>query len=260
MRTSYRGYFIDLDGTIYKGKHRIPAAKRFIDRLQAHRIPFLFVTNNTTKMPVDVVRNLSVNHDIHVKESNVYTAGLATADYLDQVANDSGKAKTAFVIGEKGLLQALSNRGFTFTKERPNYVVVALDSHATYRDFAIATLAIQHGAAFIGTNPDTNIPNEKGMLPGAGALVKMVEYATQVKPIIVGKPKTVILRNALKLIHLRKNQVIMVGDNYMTDIAAGINFGIDTLLVYTGVSTRHQVVNQKIKPTYQIDSLDQWKI
>ena len=260
MHDSYQGYFIDLDGTVYKGKHRIPAAKRFIDRLQTRQIPFLFVTNNTTKMPADVVKNLSVNHDIHVKKSNVYTAGLATADYLNQIASKSLKDKTAFVIGENGLIQALANKGFTFKEKDPNYVVVALDSHATYRDFSIATLAIQHGATFIGTNPDTNIPNEKGMLPGAGALVKLVEYATHVKPIIIGKPRTIILRNALKLIHLKKDQVIMVGDNYMTDISAGINFGIDTLLVYTGVSTHQQVANQKNQPTYQIDSLDQWKL
>ena len=258
--SKYQGYFIDLDGTIYRGKHRIPAAKRFIDRLQAAQIPFLFVTNNTTKMPSDVVKNLAVNHDIHVSKRNVYTAGLATADYLDQMAVRKSQKKTVFVIGEKGLRQALADKGFVFDGHNPNYVVVALDSQATYHDFAVATLASQHGATFVGTNPDSNIPNEKGMLPGAGSLVKMVEYATQVKPIIIGKPRTIILKNALQLIHLKKDQVIMVGDNYLTDILAGIHFGIDTLLVYTGVSTRQQVANQKIKPTYQINSFDQWKL
>ncbi|GLB46712.1 haloacid dehalogenase [Philodulcilactobacillus myokoensis] len=254
---TYRGYFIDLDGTIYAGKHRIPAAKRFIDRLKHNHIPFLFVTNNTTKMPSDVVSNLSKNHDIHVKDSNVYTAGLATADYLDQNAS---KKRTVYVIGEEGLNQALIRKGFHITSDHPNYVVVGLDRNVTYEKFCLATLAIQHGATFIGTNSDTNIPNERGMLPGAGSLVEMVKYATQKQPILIGKPKTIILKNALKLIGLRKSDVVMVGDNYMTDIMAGINFGIDTLLVYTGVSTKNQVSNMKKKPTHEIDSLDEWTI
>lgn len=241
----YKGYFIDLDGTVYRGKHRIPAARRFIERLQAKKIPFLFVTNNTTKMPVDVVRNLSDNHDIHVKPENVYTAGLATADYLDDIADPGKENRTVFVVGEKGLKQALMQKGFVITPHHPKFVTVALDDQATYKDFAIATLAIQHGATFIGTNIDTNIPNEKGMLPGAGALVDMVRYATQTQPIVIGKPKTIILRNALKLIGLKKDQVVMVGDNYMTDISAAINFGMDSLLVYTGVSTPQQIATDR---------------
>ena len=258
--SKYQGYFIDLDGTVYRGKHRIPAAKRFIERLQAKKIPFLFVTNNTTKMPIDVVKNLSNNHDIHVKVSNVYTAGLATADYLDRIAGSGSSNRTVFVIGEKGLKQALADKGFVSDLHDPKYVVVALDNRATYRDFAIATLAIQHGAKFIGTNPDTNIPNEKGMLPGAGALVDMVRYSTQTEPVLIGKPKSVILRNALEIIGLKKSQVLMVGDNYMTDILAAINFGMDSLLVYTGVSTRKQVAAKQIQPTHQVDSLDQWTV
>ena len=253
----YHGYFIDLDGTVYRGRQQIPAARRFINRLQARKLPFLFVTNNTTKLPKDVVKNLAINHNIYVSPKNVYTAGLATADYLKAISNPD--QRSVFIIGEKGLRQALSLKGFCFDRNHPDYVVVALDSHATYEDFAEATLAIQHGAKFIGTNPDTNIPNQRGMLPGAGSLVKMVEYATQTKPVIIGKPKSIILRNALKIIGLPKRQVIMVGDNYMTDISAGINFGMDTLLVYTGVSTPQQIAQKKIKPTYQLNSLDEWK-
>ncbi|UQS86762.1 TIGR01457 family HAD-type hydrolase [Nicoliella spurrieriana] len=254
----YQGYFIDLDGTIYAGKKRIPAAKRFIERLQAANVPFLFVTNNTTKLPNDVVANLANNHDIHVNESNVYTAGLATADFM----NDDADAdhRRAYVIGETGLVDALTNRGFEITSDNPDYVVVGLDTEVTYEKFCIATLAIQHGAKFIGTNPDTNIPNERGMLPGAGSLVDLVRYATQVEPTLIGKPKAVILANALKIIGLNKDQVVMVGDNYMTDISAGINFGIDTLLVYTGVSTKEQIAQKQIKPTWQIDSLDEWQV
>ncbi|MHA8137956.1 TIGR01457 family HAD-type hydrolase [Lactobacillaceae bacterium Scapto_B20] len=254
----YQGYFIDLDGTIYAGKKKISAAKRFIERLQQNQIPFLFVTNNTTKLPKDVVANLADNHDIHVGEQNVYTAGLATADFMNSEADD--QHRKVYVIGETGLVDALESRGFKITDDHPDYVVVGLDTHVTYEKFCIATLAIQNGARFIGTNPDTNIPNERGMLPGAGSLVELVKYATQTDPVLIGKPQPIILNNALGILGLPKDQVVMVGDNYMTDISAGINVGIDTLLVYTGVSTKQQIESKKIKPTWEIDSFDDWSV
>lgn len=258
MHKPYKGYFIDLDGTIYAGKRRIPAAKRFIERLQQENTAFMFVTNNTTKLPGDVVRNLADNHDIQVTEANVYTAGLATADYVASIAKPGHKK--VYIVGEIGLIQAFLNRGFELNESDPDFVVVGLDSDVTYHKFEIATLAIRNGATFIGTNPDSNIPNERGMLPGAGSLVEMVAYTTQQRPIYVGKPKSIIMANALERIQLSKSEVIMVGDNYKTDITAGINFGIDTLLVYSGLSTPEQVATVSKKPTYEIDSLDEWSI
>ncbi|MTV83219.1 TIGR01457 family HAD-type hydrolase [Secundilactobacillus folii] len=258
MQKHYDGYFIDLDGTVYAGKRRIPAAKRFVERLQHTGTDFMFVTNNTTKLPVDVVDNLANNHDIHVKESNVYTAGLATADYVAGIAKP-GQNKV-YIIGEIGLIQAFLDKGFQLSERQPDFVIVGLDSDVTYNKFAIATLAIRGGATFIGTNPDSNIPNERGMLPGAGSLVEMVAYTTQQRPIYIGKPETIIMANALKRMRLKKSQVLMVGDNYKTDITAGIRFGIDTLLVYTGLSTREQVAKEAIAPTYEIDSLDEWTL
>ena len=258
MDKKYKGYFIDLDGTVYAGKKRIPAAKRFIEQLQATQTDFLFVTNNTTKLPADVVRNLAENHDIHVSEDNVYTAGLATADYVAGLAKDGDR--TVYIIGEIGLIQAFLDRGFTLTERNPAFVVVGLDSDVTYHKFELATLAVRSGATFIGTNPDSNIPNERGMLPGAGSLVEMVAYTTQQRPIYVGKPEPIIMENALAEIGLPKEDVVMVGDNYMTDITAGQRIGMDTLLVYSGLSTRQQVAKKAKKPTYEIDSLDDWTL
>ncbi|AYF92727.1 TIGR01457 family HAD-type hydrolase [Apilactobacillus bombintestini] len=258
--SKYKGYFIDLDGTMYAGSKRIPAAKRFIERLQANSIDFLFVTNNTTKMPIDVVKNLSENHDIHVSEGNVYTAGLATADYVSNDAETNKVDKTVYVVGEKGLITALQQKGFTITDDHPSYVVVGLDNKATYDQLSTAVLLVRDGARFIGTNPDSNIPTEKGMQPGAGSLIKLVEYATQKEPVLIGKPKTIIMKNALNKIGLQKKDVVMVGDNYFTDISAGINFDMDTLLVYTGLSTKEQVSEQSIKPTHEVDSLDDWTV
>ncbi|MCP0886264.1 TIGR01457 family HAD-type hydrolase [Ligilactobacillus sp. WILCCON 0076] len=254
---SYKGYLIDLDGTIYKGKIRIPAAKRFVERLQEKNIPFLFVTNNSTQTPEKVVENLRVNFDIYVETNNIYTTAIATADYIADL--DSNK-RSVYAIGELGLKQALLDRNFYFEETRPDYVVVGLDYDVTYHKFELATLAIKRGAKFIGTNADTNLPNERGLVPGAGSVIALVECSTQQKATYIGKPEAIIMEKALKRIGLKKDDVVMVGDNYMTDIQAGINFGIDTMLVYTGVSTKEQIQKVNIKPTIELDSLDEWQI
>lgn len=251
----YQGYFIDLDGTTYKGKDQIPAAARFVKRLQQHGLQVMFVTNNSTRTPEFVANNLRKNHNINVSGKNVYTTALATADYLEHIAN---KQARLYVVGESGLKTALADKGFRFDEENPEYVVVGLDSDVTYHKLELAVLAIRRGATFIGTNADSNLPNERGMVPGAGSLVKLVEYATQTAPIMIGKPEKIIMEMALEKSGLDKGQVVMVGDNYHTDISAGINVGMDTLLVYTGLSTRQEVAQQKILPTYQVDSLDEW--
>ena len=253
----YAGYMIDLDGTIYRGKEKIPAAKRFIERLQEHDIPFLFVTNNSTQAPIKVVENLANNFDSHVKEENVYTSALATADYIADLNKDK---RSVYVIGEVGLKQAILDKGFHFEETNPDYVVVGLDYDVTYHKFELATLAIKRGAKFIGTNADTNLPNERGLVPGAGSVIALVECSTQQKATYIGKPETIIMEKALERLGLPKDEVVMVGDNYMTDIKAGINFGIDTMLVYTGVSTRELVRKQEIAPTIELGSLDEWKV
>lgn len=256
---NYQAYLIDLDGTVYAGSKRYPKAKAFVERIQAAHIPFKFVTNNTTKLPVDVVANLADNHDIHVTTDNVYTAGLATADFLDQRAGKTGK-RTVYVVGEIGLNQALAAKGFTVDEDHPEYVVVGLDSDVTYEKFAKAILAIRSGSTFIGTNSDSNIPKARGLMPGAGALVDLVRYATQTDPIFVGKPEPIILQNSLEMMGIAPDQALMVGDNYQTDILAGIRAGVDTLLTYTGVSTPEQVAQQSVQPTYTVPDLVHWDI
>ncbi|MFD1421418.1 TIGR01457 family HAD-type hydrolase [Lactiplantibacillus songbeiensis] len=256
--SKYKGYLIDLDGTVYRGRERIPAAKRFIERLQATKTDFLLVTNNTTKSPEDVAANLADNHDIHVSPNNVYTAALATADYVNELAGDGDKSM--YVIGELGLKGAMLAKGFHFNEKDPRFVIVGLDYDATYHKFELATLAIKRGAKFIGTNADTNLPNERGLVPGAGSVIAMVERATQQRATYVGKPETIIMQKAIERIGLDKRDCVMVGDNYMTDISAAINFEMDSLLVYTGVSTPELVAQQQIKPTNEINSLDEWDL
>lgn len=252
----YQGYIIDLDGTIYLGKKEIPAGRRFIEGLQAANIPFVFLTNNTTKTPKVVKKRLAEEFSIFVKEEQVYTATLATVDYL--LADKGGKK--VYVVGEAGLKEALFAAGFIYEEEHPDYVVVALDTDLTYEKIVKATLAIQKGAKFIGTNADKNIPTERGLLPGAGSVVHFVESATQVKPVMIGKPEPIIMEKVLQHLGLKKEQVLMVGDNYLTDITGGIRFGMDTLLVTTGFTPAAEVSSLPIAPTYVLNSLDEWRL
>lgn len=250
----YKGYLIDLDGTIYKGKERIPAGEAFIQELQKRDLPYVLVTNNTTRTPEMVQTMLSESFHIETGLETIYTATLATIDYM----KDMNRGNTAYVIGETGLKTAVAEAGFREDKEAPAYVVVGLDTDLTYEKLATATLAIQRGAVFIGTNPDLNIPTERGLMPGAGSILALLEKATRVQPVIIGKPEAVIMNKALDRLGVRRSQAIMVGDNYLTDITAGIKNDIPTLLVTTGFTKAEEVASLPIQPDYVLTSLSEW--
>ncbi|SUO89911.1 TIGR01457 family HAD-type hydrolase [Streptococcus uberis] len=253
---AYKGYLIDLDGTIYKGRERIPAGERFIQRLQEQEIPYLLVTNNTTRTPQMVQDMLAQQFNIQTPLETIYTATMATVDYM----KDMNRGQTVYVIGETGLKSAISEAGYIEDKEKPAYVVVGLDSQVTYDMLATATLAIAKGALFIGTNPDLNIPTERGLMPGAGSLVALLEAATRVKPVFIGKPNAIIMNKALDILQVKRSEAIMVGDNYLTDIMAGIQNDIASLLVTTGFTKAEEVPNLPIQPDYVVASLDEWDI
>ncbi|HEP1510065.1 TPA: TIGR01457 family HAD-type hydrolase [Streptococcus pyogenes] len=252
----YKGYLIDLDGTIYQGKNRIPAGERFIKRLQERGIPYLLVTNNTTRTPEMVQSMLTNQFHVETGIETIYTATMATVDYM----NDMNRGKTAYVIGETGLKSAIAAAGYVEELENPAYVVVGLDSQVTYEMLAIATLAIQKGALFIGTNPDLNIPTERGLMPGAGALNALLEAATRVKPVFIGKPNAIIMNKSLEVLGIQRSEAVMVGDNYLTDIMAGIQNDIATILVTTGFTRPGEVPTLPIQPDHVLSSLDEWRL
>lgn len=252
----YKGYLIDLDGTIYQGKNRIPAGERFIKRLQERGIPYLLVTNNTTRTPEMVQDMLSKQFNVETGIETIYTATMATVDYM----NDMNRGKTVYVIGETGLKSAIAAAGYVEELENPAYVVVGLDSQVTYDMLATATLAIQKGALFIGTNPDLNIPTERGLMPGAGALNALLEAATRVKPVFIGKPNAIIMNKSLEVLGIQRSEAVMVGDNYLTDIMAGIQNDIATILVTTGFTRPEEVPTLPIQPDHVLSSLDEWRL
>ncbi|TVP91813.1 TIGR01457 family HAD-type hydrolase [Alkalibacterium sp.] len=255
METAYNGYLIDLDGTMYKGKEPIKEAPGFIRRLKEKGIPFLFLTNNSTSTPEEVAIRLQAQFNIPAKAEDIYTSSLAAADYVKSL-----EGNRVYVVGEKGLRNALTDAGCDLVKTDIDHVVVGLDTQLTYETCVTASLAIQEGASFIATNKDTNLPNERGLVPGAGSIVALIEKSTRVEPVFVGKPESFIMASALKKLGLEKSEVLMVGDNYETDILAGINNGVDTLLVLTGFTRKEDLTMLSEQPTHTVETLDDWSV
>jgi len=256
----YQTYLIDLDGTMYRGKEKIPEAKVFIDNLNNAGIQYYFLTNNTTKTPQQVADNLTNNHQITADAKQVLTPSLATAAYIQNMFDDDIENHSAYVVGEYGLKSAVFGTGIKLNEVDPDVVIVGLDYDVTYHKFELATLAIKRGAFFIGTNADTNLPNERGLVPGAGSVISLVETSTQQKAHYIGKPERDIIDFAVKARNFDPQTAVMVGDNYNTDIKCGINANVDTLMVYTGVSTHEDIKNAPIKPTNEVESLDKWDV
>lgn len=255
MQKSYAGYLIDLDGTMYKGNEMISEAAGFIERLRKANKPFLFLTNNSTAHPADVANKLKKTSNVDAYPDEVFTSTIATSIYLKE--ND---VKRVYVIGEGGLLDGLTADEFILTDQDVDAVVVGLDRKVTYAELETATLLIHKGAKFIATNPDTNMPTEKGLVPGNGALVAFLETATRVRATVIGKPEPTIMEAALAEIDLTKDEVLMVGDNYTTDIQAGIRSDIDTLLVLTGFTSKEDIPNLPTPATHVVNNLDEWEI
>lgn len=253
MKKDYQGYLIDLDGTMYSGTDKIAEAAPFIDRLRHAHKKILFLTNNSTATPKKVVDKLWQISGVKAYEEEIYTSSEATVEYAEKLGGD-----TVFMIGEGGLAEALATSSFALSDQHPDHVIVGLDRSVTYEELTIATLAIRQGAHFIATNPDSNLPTERGMIPGNGALVAFLEAATQKQATVVGKPEHIMMEGALDKLKLDRGQVIMVGDNYTTDIMAGIQNGIDTLLVLTGFTSREDIPNLPTPPTHIVNDLGEW--
>ncbi|QPC47381.1 TIGR01457 family HAD-type hydrolase [Mangrovibacillus cuniculi] len=252
----YKGYLIDLDGTMYRGTESIREAVEFVGRLKEKNIPYLFVTNNSSRRPAQVADKLA-NFGIHATEEHVFTTSQATASYMKSL----NKGDKAYVIGEEGIRSSLEEVGFTLVEEEtPDFVVVGIDRSINYEKLAKACLGVRAGATFISTNGDIAIPTERGLLPGNGSLTSVVSVSTQVQPIFIGKPEAIIMEQALAKLGLPKEEVVMVGDNYDTDIMAGIKAGIDTLMVHTGVTSPDNLRTRSVQPTFAISCLSEWEL
>jgi len=244
-----KGILIDLDGTLYHGRHIISGADILIARLREENIPFLFVTNNSSRTPEGVAGHLR-GMGIEAKAEEVCTSSLAAARYISE---ESPGARVA-ILGEEGLRQACLEAGLIIVTDSPQYVVQGIDRSFTYEALAKASRWILEGAVSVLTNPDLMLPTDDGIMPGAGTLGAAIEAATGVAPIVIGKPQSHLMTYATSLLNIEPEHAIVVGDNMRTDIAAGAGAGCRTVLVLTGLTTADNLEHYKsitgITPDY----------
>jgi len=245
---------MDIDGVLYRGEHTINGAREFIDYLIEEGIKFICVTNNSAKTPADYSKRLK-DMGINIGENQIINSGVATVEFLKDTFLKEKENLSAYVVGGEGLVSLIENSGIRLEEINPDLVVVGWDINFTYEKMKKAFLAIQKGAIYIGTNPDMTYPSHEGILPGCGAILSSITSASGVEPIIIGKPKTLIMEMAAKRISSKKEQSLMIGDRIDTDILAGRNFGIRTALVLSGVVDKSEVSKSRIKPDYVFEDM-----
>ena len=241
----------DMDGVIYRGKELIPGAREFVAHMRAHDIPFLFLTNNSEQTPLDLVRKLHALGIPDLTEHNFITAAIATASFLDAQRPRS----SAYVLGGSGLAAELYKIGYSITESDPEYVVVGKTSHFSFATMRKAAQLIDGGAKFIGTNPDMIDPVEGGTEPAAGVILAAIEAATGRKPYIVGKPNSLMMIYARQMLGAHAEDCVMIGDRMDTDIVGGLEAGMRTALVLTGVSTQETIEQFPYRPDFVFDSV-----
>ena len=245
-----KGFICDMDGVIYHGNNLLPGALDFVNRLKKSEKKFLFLTNSSKLSPRELSQKLA-RMGLTVGESHFYTSALATARFLSMQAPGC----SVFAIGDSGLTNALYDRGINMNDVDPDYVVVGETQNYNYDLIIKAVGLINKGAKLIGTNYDLTGPTEQGLVPATRALVSPIELATGVSAYFVGKPNPLIMRTGKKLLGCDSEDTVIIGDNMDTDIIAGVESGIDTVLVLSGVSTVETPLNYAYRPTCVLDGV-----
>ncbi|MCM4160954.1 HAD family hydrolase [Antarcticibacterium flavum] len=245
-----KGFLIDMDGVIYGNDTLIPGADKFIEQLQKKKIPFLFMTNNSQRTPLDTVNKVA-KMGIKIKEQNVYTSAMATASFLSFMEPKG----TAYVLGEGGLITSLSQEGYILVNNNPDFVVVGEGRNFTLEMVNNAVDMILNGAKLIATNLDPS-PKKTGWTNlGIKAVVAMIEEATGKKAFSVGKPSPVMMRSARKYLGLEAKETIIIGDTMDTDILGGVQLGYTTILTLSGVSKKENLIDYAFKPDLIVNSV-----
>jgi NagD protein len=250
-RNAEKSFLIDMDGVLVRGNQLIPGADIFIENLKRGGHKFLILTNNSERPP-GVLELRLVKIGLKVSSNHIFTSAQATAQFLESQLPGG----TAFVIGESGLIEALHDEGYVITEDRPDYVVVG-DTHLyDHQRITQAIRLIKSGARFIATNPDVTAPSETGIVPATGALVALIQKATGQPAYFVGKPNPLMMRNALRRLNEHSENAVIVGDRMDTDIVAGIESGMHTILVLTGVTRREDLDHFPYRPTEVLESVN----
>jgi NagD protein len=241
---------MDMDGVLVAEEHVIPGAEEFLARLRELDIPFMVLTNNSTYTRRDLAARLQAV-GLHVPEESIWTAALATARFLE----DQRPGGSAFVVGEAGLTTALHAAGYTLTDRDPDYVVLGETRTYSFERITRAIRLIADGARFIATNPDATSPAPDGPLPATGSVAALISRATGVEPYFVGKPNPVMMRSALNALDAHSETAAMVGDRMDTDVVSGLEAGMETILVLTGVATREEAERHSYRASRIVESI-----
>jgi NagD protein len=245
-----RSWLMDMDGVLMREEHVIPGAEQFLARLQELEIPFLVLTNSSIYTRRDLSARLRAS-GLDIPEERIWTAALATAGFLE----DQRLAGSAYVIGEAGLTTALYEAGYTLSERDPDYVVLGETRTYSFERITRAIRLIGAGARFICTNPDPTGPSVDGPLPAAGSVAALISRATGVEPYYVGKPNPLMMRSALNAIDAHSETTAMIGDRMDTDIIAGLEAGLESILVLTGVTARADINRHPYRPSRVIESV-----
>ena len=247
-----KSWLTDMDGVLVHGNAALPGASDLITRWRETRTPFLVLTNNSIFTARDLAARLE-RAGLPVPEENIWTSALATAHFLRRQPGE----KTAYVIGEVGLTMALYDAGFVMTDANPAFVVLGESTSMSWESLTTAVRLIMAGARFVATNPDPNGPGEGGIVPATGAVAAMITSATGRRPYIVGKPNPMMFRSAMNRIDAHSESTAMIGDRMDTDIVAGMEAGLRTVLVLTGVTTPESIAAYPYRPDLVARGVDE---
>lgn len=252
--TDLRAFIIDMDGVLWHGDRPAPGLIEFFQGLRRRRFPFILATNNAARTPEQYVDKLA-RMGVSIARDEVLTSAQASALYLAERAPDGARV---FAIGEDGVRQALTERGFTLGELYEldaRYVVCGMDHGVSWDKLATATLNIRAGAQFIGTNPDVTFPTERGITHGNGAILAALAAATGVAPVIIGKPEPIMYQQAIRRLQVDPAQVVAIGDRLETDILGAVRAGIRSLLVLSGVSRAAELEQIDYQPTWVMEDI-----
>ncbi len=245
-----KGFICDMDGVIYHGNKLLPDVKEFIEWLEKNGKSYLFLTNGSGRSPRELAQKLA-RMGLKVGEEHFYTSALATAEFLKSQCPGG----SVYVIGEPGLTYALYQAGFSMNDVSPDYVVFGATTQLNYEQIEKASRLVMNGAKLIGTNSDLTDPSEKGIIPACRALISPIELTTGKKAYYVGKPNPLMMRHALKSLGCHRADVAIIGDRMDTDIIAGIETEIDTVLVLSGVTKESDLDNFPYRPAYVLSGV-----
>jgi NagD protein len=249
-RREIRSWLMDMDGVLVREEHAIPGADRFLARLRELELPFLVLTNNSMYTRRDLSARLN-RMGLDVPEDAIWTSALATARFLE----GQRPRGSAFAIGEAGLTTALHASGYTLSERDPDYVVLGETRTYSFERIAQAIRLIAAGSRFIATNPDPTGPTPDGPLPATGSVAALISRATGVEPYFIGKPNPLMMRSALNAIDAHSETTAMIGDRMDTDVVSGLEAGMHTVLVLTGITSRDEAERFPYRPSRIVDSV-----